>query len=121
MMPSTAFPATPADVAVLSVEEFTFDLDELDGTRVPTMARVCRTFMNDANRAVVWWIRFNALTHWCERTNGIAQMAGDAERRRDACAAAASTPLNQRWEFDVEAFAASLAAVSHRRARMGGA
>ena len=60
-MNHTAIPATPGDVATLTVQEFTLDLDELEGNRVPSMERVCRTFMDDANRALVWWIRFGAL------------------------------------------------------------
>lgn len=56
-MNHTAFPATPGDVATLTVQEFTFDLDELDVNQMPSMERVCRTFL-DANRALVWWIRF---------------------------------------------------------------
>jgi len=34
-MNRTDFPATPGDVATLTPQEFTFDLDELDGKRVP--------------------------------------------------------------------------------------
>jgi hypothetical protein len=47
-------------VATLTVQEFTFDLNELDWNRVPSMERVYRTFMDDANRALVWWIRYGA-------------------------------------------------------------
>ena len=36
----TPFPPTPADVAVLTVREFTFDLDEFDGHGIPSMERM---------------------------------------------------------------------------------
>jgi hypothetical protein len=51
-MNATAFPATPGDVAALTVQEFTLELDELDGHRAASLERVCRTFMDDANRAL---------------------------------------------------------------------
>jgi hypothetical protein len=36
----TPFPPTPADVAVLTVQEFTLDLDEFDGHGIPSMERM---------------------------------------------------------------------------------
>jgi hypothetical protein len=116
-MEHTAFPATPGDVATLTVQEF--DLDELDGDRVPSMERVCRTFMDDANRALVWWIRFEALKNWCARTDGMARSTSDSWIVRDACEAAASFPLNHLWEFDPEDFGFAVEAVAVRRARAG--
>ena len=72
MMDRTAFPTTPDEVAALTPQEFTFDLNDLDGNHAPSMDRVCRTFMDDANRALVWWIRFGALKAWCARTDVMA-------------------------------------------------
>jgi len=53
MMNRTAFPATPDEVAVLTPQEFTFDLADINGHEAPSMDRVCQTFMDDANRALV--------------------------------------------------------------------
>jgi hypothetical protein len=119
MMNYTAFPATPRDVAALTVQEFIFDLDELDGNRVPSMERVCRTFMDDANRALVWWIRFGALRAWCGRTDAMARLNADSMALRDACAIAASFPLNHRWEFEPVDFCSAIEAVTVSRAQAG--
>jgi hypothetical protein len=116
-MNRTDFPATPGDVATLTPQEFTFDLDELDGKRVPSMERVCRTFMDDANRALVWWIRFEALKIWCARTDVMAQLNSGSMTLRDACDVAASFPLNHRWEFEMNDFCSAIEAVTVRRAR----
>jgi hypothetical protein len=116
-MKRTIFPATPGDVARLSVQEFTFDLDDLDGNRVPSMERVCRTFMDDANRALVWWIRFAALKNWCARTEVMARLIADAWTLRDACEVAASFPLNHRWEFDSAHFESAIDARTVGRRR----
>jgi hypothetical protein len=118
-MDQTAFPATPGDVATLTVQEFTFDLDELDGNRIPSLERVCSTFVDDANRALVWWIRFEALKNWCARTDGGARSTSDSSIVRDACELAASFPLNHLWEFDPEDFGLAVEAVAVRRARAG--
>jgi len=115
----TPFPAIPKDVAGLSVEEFTFDLDDLDGPRVPSMERICRTFMDDANRALVWWIRFVALQAWCASPEVMARMTSDARILRDAREVAASFPLNHHWEFDTTAFSLAIDRIAQRRARTG--
>jgi hypothetical protein len=115
----TPFPAIPKDVAGLSVEEFTFDLDDLDGPRVPSMERICRTFMDDANRALVWWIRFVALQAWCASPEVMARMTSDARILRDAREVAASFPLNDRWEFDATAFGRTLDGIALKRAQTG--
>jgi hypothetical protein len=120
MMNYTAFPATPRDVAALTVQEFSFDRDELDGNRVPSMERVCRTFTDDSNRALVWWIRFEALKSWCARTDAAAHLMSEAWNLRDACEVAAGFPLNDLWEFDGEVFALAVDAVAVRRARTAG-
>jgi hypothetical protein len=116
-MNCTDFPATPDDVAVLTPQEFTFDLDELDGNRVPSMEQVCRTFMDDANRALVWWIRFEALKIWRARTEVMARLSSGSMSLRDACNVAASFPLNHRWEFETNDFCSAIEAVTVRRAR----
>ena len=113
----TPFPAIPQDVAGLSVQEFTFDLDDLDGPRVPSMERICRTFMDDANRALVWWIRFGALQTWCDSPEVMARTTSDARILRDAREVAASFPLNDRWEFDATAFGRTLDGIALKRAR----
>jgi hypothetical protein len=116
-MNQTPFPATPADVAVLTVREFTFDLDEFDGHGIPSMERICRTFMDDANRALVWWIRFGALQAWRTNPDVIARSKSDSVLLRDACEVAASFPLNPRWEFDGTDFGRTLDGMALRRAR----
>lgn len=117
MMKPTAFPATPRDVVALTVQEFTFDLDELDGKRVPSMEQVCRTFVDDANRALVWWIRFAALQSWCGRSDVMTRLASDLCTLRDACEVAASFPLNHRWEFDSVQFGSAIDRATKRRVR----
>jgi hypothetical protein len=120
-MDQTPFPATPADVAVLTVQEFSFDLDEFDGHGIPSMERICRTFMDDANRALVWWIRFGALKTWRTNHDVIARSMSESGVLRDACEVAASFPLNPLWEFDATAFGRALDGVALRRARTGDA
>jgi hypothetical protein len=110
----TAFPATHHDVAVLSIQEFTSELDE---SQVPSLDRVCRTFTDDANRALVWWIRFGALQAWRARTDVMAQLNSGFVTMHDACELAASFPLNHRWEFEPNAFCSAIAAVTVRRTR----
>ena len=104
----TAFPATPRDVAVLSIQEFTSDLAELDESQIPSLDRVCRTFTDDANRALVWWIRFGALQAWCARTDVMTQLTSGSMTLRDACELAASFPLNHHWEFEPKDFSSAV-------------
>jgi hypothetical protein len=120
-MNQTPFPATPADVAVLTVQEFTFDFDEFAGHRLPSMDRICRTFMNDANRALVWWIRFDALEAWRTNPDVNARPMSDSVILRDACEVAASFPLNPLWEFDATDFGRAVDGMALRRARAGDA
>jgi hypothetical protein len=114
-MNHTAFPTTHEDVAALTVQEFTFDLDQLDANRVPSLERVCRIFIDDANRALVWWIRFEAVRNWCARTDVMTRSTSDASIVRDACEAAASFPLNHLWEFDPTDFARAVEGLAVRR------
>ena len=118
-MNGTAFPVTPGDVAALTPQEYTFDLDELDGNRVPSMERVCRTFMDDANRALIWWIRFVALKAWCARTDVMAQLSNGSVTLRAACDVAASFPLNHHWEFEMDDFCSAIEEATLTRARVG--
>lgn len=113
---ATVFPASPGDVAKLTVQEFTFDLDDVDGNPAPSMERVCRTFMDDTNRALVWWIRFEALKAWYSSTDPVARTF-ESPTLRDAREAAATFPLNHRWEFDSEDFCSAIDAVAVKRAR----
>jgi hypothetical protein len=116
-MNHTPFPATPSDVAVLTVQEFTFDLDKFDGHEIPSMERICRTFMDDANRALVWWIRFGALTAWRTNPDVITRLMSDSVILRDACEVASSFPLNPLWEFDATDFGRAVDGMALRRAR----
>ncbi len=116
-MNHTAFPTTPGDVATLTVQEFVFDIHELDVNRIPSMERVCRTFIDDANRALVWWIRFEALKKWYASTDSLARSTADAFVVRDACEVAASLPLNRLWEFDATDFGSALESLAVKRAR----
>ena len=98
---TTPFPSRPCEVVALTVAEFTCDLDlnaavSFDG--------VCQRFLDDANRAVVWFIRFHALTAWCKRTDSAQWLHLDPSYGRSACAVAASFALNGEWEFDAEPF-----------------
>jgi hypothetical protein len=63
-MTSTPFSARPGDVVALTVPEFTCDLDL---NAAPSIDLVCERFLDDANRALVWLIRFKALKAWCTR------------------------------------------------------
>jgi hypothetical protein len=85
------------------------------------MERICRTFMDDANRALVWWIRFGALKTWRTNHDVIARSMSESGVLRDACEVAASFPLNPLWEFDATAFGRALDGVALRRARTGDA
>lgn len=117
MMNRTAFPATPGDVAALTPQEFTFDLDDLEGKDAPSMDRVCQTFIDDTNRALVWWIRHGALRAWCARSEVKARLNSGSMILQDARDVAASFPLNHRWEFEPAPFASALDAVTVRRTR----
>ena len=109
-MSSTIFPTLPGDVAILTPGEFAFAL-ELNNA--PSLEEVCRRFGSDANRALVWWIRFRALKTWCARDESARWMS--AARMPHICEVAASFALNHQWEFDVEAFCLAVDANCHRR------
>jgi len=88
-------------VAALTVSEFT---SELDSNVTVSFDHVCRRFLDDANRALVWFIRFRALTAWRERGDVGTWLNASPLRAERACEVAASFELNQEWEFDAEAF-----------------
>jgi hypothetical protein len=99
-MRATPFPARPSDVVALTVPEFTCELD-LNAT---SFDLVCHRFLDDANRALVWFIRFRALAAWCERPDMAAWLTSGASHVQHACEVAASFKLNDDWGFDPEAF-----------------
>jgi hypothetical protein len=114
-MSSTIFPTLPSEVAVLTTAEFAFDL-ELHNA--PSLEEVCRRFANDANRALVWLIRFRALKTWCARDD-IAQWMS-AARIPHICEVAAGFELNPQWEFDPEAFCLAVDTICNRSRRQRG-
>ena len=102
----TPFPATPRDVAALTLQEFTFRLD-LDHS--PSLPDVCDRFGEDTNRAVVWLVRFRALQALKAEGRMDRWIRNRSETdRQSLCggmfAVAATQPLNERWEFDSFAF-----------------
>jgi len=111
-MDSTTFPVRPTDVVALTTMEFAFDLDL---TNEPSLEEVCRRFGNDANRALVWMIRFRALSEWCAREDIVKSLHAGSRSLGDICEVAASFDLNDRWEFDSDAFCAAVDVVASRR------
>ena len=109
-MRSTAFPTTPAEVVALTVSEFARGLDVTESVSLDT---VCRRFLDDLNRALVWLIRFRALTAWCGRTDVAAWLRDEPTHVQHACQVAASFALNEDWEFDAEPFRSAVESVAH--------
>jgi hypothetical protein len=109
-MRSTPFPTRPSDVVALTVPEFTSELDLKTSASIDA---VCRRFLDDANRALVWFIRFRALTAWCARTDIEAWLQSEPSRAEHACAVAASFELNEQWEFDAEPFRSAVRSAAH--------
>jgi len=108
-MRRTPFPASPCDVATLSVPEFTCDL-ELNGS--VSLDAVCRRFLEDTNRAVVWFIRFRALQTWCDRMDVAQWLRAEPSHADRACELAASFDLNDAWEFDAVQFRSAVESVA---------
>jgi hypothetical protein len=98
---TTPFPTSPSDVAALTVPEFTREL-QLDAS--VSIDDVCQRFLDDANRALVWLIRFRALSAWCERTDTAPWLQSEPSHAQRACELAASFDLNDDWGFDAERF-----------------
>ena len=111
-MSSTPFPMRPIDVGALTPGEFTYDLDM---NHVPSLDVVCRRFVDDANRALVWLIRFRALRSWCARAEMAEWLNAASGTPRDVCEVAASFELNDRWEFDTERFCSAVNGVVRHR------
>jgi hypothetical protein len=109
----TEFPARPRDVVALSVEEFVCDLEM---THAPSIESACRAFANDANRALVWLIRWRALNALCARSEVAEWRRAGARTSRDMCEVAAAFDLNDGWEFDHERFCEAVDGLIHRRA-----
>ena len=111
MRHTTPFPARPCDVVALTVPEFTCELD------MNTMASIdfaCQRFLDDANRALVWVIRFRALSAWRLRRDAELWLTSSPSHHQHACAVAASFQLNGDWEFDAEAFRSAVESVISR-------
>lgn len=108
-MRRTPFPASPCDVVTLSVPEFTCDLD-LNGS--VSLDAVCRRFLEDTDRAVVWFIRFRALKTWCERIDVAHWLRAEPSHADRACELAASFDLNDAWEFDADRFRSAVESVA---------
>jgi hypothetical protein len=105
----TPFPTNPSDVVALTVPEFTCELD-LNGS--VWLDAVCRRFVDDTNRALVWFIRFRALTAWCERPDVGVWLQSEPSHADHACQLAASFGLNDDWEFDAERFRSAVDSVA---------
>ena len=111
-MRRTPFPACPAEVVPLSAQEFAIDLDTTDA---PSLDAVCGRFTDDANRALVWLVRFQALQALRGRA-GMAEWLRSAPRAaRDVCEVAARFTLNDCWEFDEAAFCSAVDAAAAKR------
>ena len=107
-MRGTPFPTSPSDVVALTVPEFTC---ELDLNRSASLDAICRRFLEDTNRAVVWFIRFRALTAWCERMDVALWLRSEPSHAHHACELAASFDLNDAWEFDAEQFRSAVESI----------
>jgi hypothetical protein len=108
-MQGTPFPTSPSNVAALTVSEFASGLDVNETVLLDT---VCQRFVGDTNRAVVWLIRFRALTAWRERTDVAAWLHAEPVHARCACEVAASFELNDAWGFDAEPFRSAVQSVA---------
>jgi hypothetical protein len=108
-MKPTPFPMDPSQVVALTVPEFACELD-LRGSVL--LDDVCRRFPDDANRALVWLIRFRALTAWRELTDMSSWLQSEPAHAHHACELAASYALNDAWEFDAERFRSAVESVS---------
>ena len=111
----TAFPATPHDVATLTLQEFTF---RLDLEHSPSLPDVCDRFGDDTNRAVVWLVRFRALQKIRADSRMDRWIRNRIETDRQALCGdlfeiAATQPLNERWEFDSFSFLQAVEALTH--------
>jgi hypothetical protein len=109
---STPYPATPRQVAALGVGEFTVTLAH--GT-APTLDHVCGLFAQDANRAVVWLLRYKALEAVSTALETQSWLTAGAYAPVDLYEVAAGHALNERWEFDGLAFRRAVETLAARR------
>lgn len=107
LMPGTPFPTSPSQVAALTVAEFARGLDCHPSV---SLDEVCQLFLDDTNRAVVWFIRFRALTAWRERADIAAWLRAEPAIAGQICEVAASFALNADWEFDANSFRSAVEA-----------
>jgi hypothetical protein len=107
-MDGTAFPTRPADVVPLTAREFTVDVAM---SEAPSLDVVCTRFVDDINRALVWLIRFRALTEWFARADMAEWLNAGSCTSRDVCEVAARFELNDQWQFDPDAFCSAVDAV----------
>ena len=110
-MQGTPFPTSPSHVAALTVSEFARGLDLNESESIDA---VCQRFLDDTNRALVWLIRFRALTAWRERTDMAAWLCAEPTHTRHACEVAASFQLNDDWQFDAEPFRSAVESVARQ-------
>ena len=108
-MRTTPFPSRACDGIALTVPEFTC---ELDLKAAVSFDSVCRRFIDDANKAIVWFIRFRALRGWCEREDTAAWLRSRPARTQHASELAASFELNDDWQFDSERFRSAVESVA---------
>jgi hypothetical protein len=85
---------------------------ELELNGPASLDAVCRRFADDTNRALVWFIRFRALTAWCERIDVGGWLQAEPSHAHNACQLAASFELNDDWEFDAERFRSAIDSVA---------
>ena len=111
-MRRTIFPTLPGEVAVLTTSEFAFDLES---DKMPSFDDVCRRCGNDANRALVWIIRFHALKAWRARDDTAPWLS--AARMPHICEVAAGFELNDQWEFDADGFCHAIDTTASRMSR----
>lgn len=104
-MDGTPFPLNPSDVAALTVPEFAFSGN---ADAPPSLDAICRRFLDDQNRALVWMIRFSALQTWGARSDVTTWLQRGPGTTRDALEVAAGFPLNEGWEFDTERFCSAI-------------
>ncbi len=111
-MRETPFPTRPSDVEALTVSEFACALDVNEAV---SLDAVCQRFPDDANRALVWFIRFRALMAWRARTDMAVWLQAEPTNAAHARAVAASFELNDDWEFDSERFQSAVQSVARDR------
>lgn len=108
-MQGTPFPTRPSSVVALTVSEFACGLES---NRSVSIDAVCRLFLDDTNRALVWFIRFQALAAWRERAEIAAWLHAEPTHARHLCEVASSFELNDDWEFDAELFRSAVESIA---------